>query len=152
MGSSPIDSYVTPANAPKNGAACWCRFKSYFANFHVSNRSTAQRIQVADLLTAFLPQRLIQLIHCSINIRLDAGWHLEVREWRALEIANRAVGFPVGHASANLGFYGWRSKPIWNILVFSADDPPSERGLVRVDGITGSVVEQYAEPVPEGEL
>lgn len=81
-----------------------------------------------------------------------AGWHLEVREGGALEAANRAIGFPVGHASASLGFYGWRSRPVWNVLVFSADDPPAERGLVRVDGITGDIIEQYAEPIPAGEI
>ncbi len=81
-----------------------------------------------------------------------AGWHLSVREWTALEAANRAVGFPVGHASASLGFYGWRARPIWNVLVFSADEPPTRRGLVRVDGRTGDVVEQYDEEVPLGEL
>jgi len=81
-----------------------------------------------------------------------AGWHLVVRESWALEVSNRAIGFPVGHASANLGFYGWRARPIWNVLVFSADDPPNRRGLVRVDGISGSVVEQYDEAVPAGEM
>jgi len=77
-----------------------------------------------------------------------AGWHLVVREGRALEAANRAIGFPVGHASASLGFTGWRAHPIWNVLVFSADEPPTRRGLVRVDAVTGAVVEQYDEPVP----
>ena len=81
-----------------------------------------------------------------------AGWHLEVREGEALEVANRAIGFPVGHASANLGFTGWRSRPVWNVLVFSADEPPTQRGLVRVDGVTGNVVEEYHEEIPEGEL
>jgi hypothetical protein len=81
-----------------------------------------------------------------------AGWHLEVREGAALEAANRAIGFPVGHASASVGFYGWRARPIWNVLVFSSDDPPTRRGLVRVDGVSGEVVEQYDEAVPEGEL
>ena len=80
-----------------------------------------------------------------------AGWHLEVREGEALEIANRAIGFPVGHASANLGFSGWRSRPTWNVLVFSADDPPTQRGLVRVDGVSGDVVEEYHEAIPAGE-
>ncbi len=79
-----------------------------------------------------------------------AGWHLVVWEGRALEVANRAIGFPVGHASATLGFIGWRSRPIWNVLVFSADDPPSRRGLVRVDGIDGTVVETYDEEIPPG--
>lgn len=79
-----------------------------------------------------------------------AGWHLVVREGQALEVANRAIGFPVGHASATLGFIGWRSRPIWNVLVFSADDPPSRRGLVRVDGIDATVVETYDEGIPPG--
>jgi hypothetical protein len=80
-----------------------------------------------------------------------AGWHLAVREGRALEAANRAVGFPVGHASASLGFTGWRARPIWNVLVFSADEPPTRRGLVRVDAVSGAVVELYDEDVPADE-
>jgi hypothetical protein len=93
--------------------------------------------------TTVLPLVLIGIYH------LVAGWHLEVREERALEEANREVRFPVGHASAALGFTGWRARPVWNVLVFSADDPPSQRALVRVDAIDARVVESYAEPVPE---
>jgi hypothetical protein len=37
---------------------------------------------------------------------------------------------------------------VWNVLVFSADDPPSQRGLVRVDARTGEVIETYTEAVP----
>ena len=81
-----------------------------------------------------------------------AGWRLEVREWQALQVANRATEFPVGHASAQLNFDGWRSRPVWNVLVFSADEPPSQRGLVRVDGITAEIVERYVEDVPDSEL
>lgn len=77
-----------------------------------------------------------------------AGWGLLVRQGEALEAANRAVEFPVGHASASLGFSGWRARPVWNVLVFSADDPPSQRGLVRVDGINASVVDSYVEAIP----
>jgi hypothetical protein len=80
-----------------------------------------------------------------------AGWRLGIRESRALEVANRATDFPVGHASATLGFEGPLAKPIWNVLVFSADEPPTQRGLVRVDAATGDVVEQYVELVPYGE-
>jgi hypothetical protein len=74
-----------------------------------------------------------------------SGSHLAVREADALTAANRATGFPVGHASAQLGFEGWRARPIWNVLVFSADEPPSQRGLVRVDAESGAVVDQYVE-------
>jgi hypothetical protein len=76
-----------------------------------------------------------------------AGRSLEVRESRALEIANKATSFPVGHASATLGFRGPLARPVWNVLVFSADDPPSERGLVRVDAYDGEVIEQYVEKI-----
>jgi hypothetical protein len=78
---------------------------------------------------------------------LLAGRSLVVREDRALEVANRATSFPVGHASATLGFRGPLARPVWNVLVFSADDPPSERGLVRVDAYDGDVIEQYVEKV-----
>lgn len=78
---------------------------------------------------------------------LIAGWRLAIRERSALEIANRHVGFAVGHSSASLGFRGWRARPLWNVLVFSADDPPSQHGLVQVDGIDGTVRDTYVEDV-----
>jgi len=67
----------------------------------------------------------------------------------ALEIANRHAEFPAGHASAALNFEGWRARPIWNVLMFSADDPPTERGLVRVNGRSGEVVGSYVEKLDE---
>jgi hypothetical protein len=36
---------------------------------------------------------------------------------------------------------------VWNVLVFSADDPPTERGLVRVDAVNGKVVGTYVEKI-----
>jgi hypothetical protein len=81
----------------------------------------------------------------------SAAWRIEVLDPEALDIANRATDFAVGHASAAVGFDGWRARPIWNVLVFSADDPPSQRGLVRVDAVTGAVVETYTEAVPSSE-
>ncbi len=80
---------------------------------------------------------------------LLAAWPLEVGDVEALDIANREMEFSVGHASAAVGFEGWRSRPVWNVLVFSADDPPSRRGLVRVDAVDGHVIETYVEDNPE---
>ena len=88
------------------------------------------------------------LIAIAASHRLG-GWVLAVMDGEALEIANREVDFPAGHASAALNFEGWRARPVWNVLMFSADDPPTQRGLVRVDGITGDVVGSYVEDVPE---
>ena len=78
-----------------------------------------------------------------------ASWRLGVGETEALAIASRTVGFPVGHASAQLAWYGLRSRPAWRILLYSADEPPSLRGLVECDGIDGHVMGEYTEPNPE---
>ncbi|MFA5885352.1 MAG: hypothetical protein WDA60_15985 [Acidimicrobiia bacterium] len=78
-----------------------------------------------------------------------AAWHLRVDQTEALTVASRTVGFPVGHASGQLGFRGLRSRPSWRILLFSADDPPSMRGLVELDGVDGTVLGEYTELNPE---
>ncbi len=78
-----------------------------------------------------------------------AGYPLELDEHVALVAATREVGFPVGHASAQMGWRGLRSRPTWRLLVYSADDPPSKRGLVLVDGVDGEVVSAFVEDNPE---
>jgi hypothetical protein len=78
-----------------------------------------------------------------------AGYPLVVRDLDALTAASREVGFPIGHASAQLGWRGLRSRPTWRILLYSADDPPAKRGLVLVDGVDGTVVDHFVEDNPE---
>jgi hypothetical protein len=80
---------------------------------------------------------------------LVAGWDLAVDERDALVAASAAVGFPVGHASAQMGWRGLRSRPTWRILLYSAEDPPLTRGFVMVDGVDGEVLEFFSEPNPE---
>ena len=80
---------------------------------------------------------------------LVAGWNLDVDEQDALVIATRTVGFAVGHASAQMGWRGLRSRPTWRILLYSADNPPATRGLVLVDGVDGEVVDWFTEDNPE---
>ena len=80
---------------------------------------------------------------------LAAGWRLRVRETDALVAASRQVGFPVGHASAQLAWRGLRSRPTWRILLYSAEEPPVSRGLVLVDGVDGAVVAHFVEDNPE---
>jgi hypothetical protein len=81
--------------------------------------------------------------------QLLSGWNLDVDEQDALVAATRAVGFPVGHASAQMGWRGLRSRPTWRILLYSAENPPARRGLVLVDGVDGQIVEQFVEDNPE---
>ncbi len=80
---------------------------------------------------------------------LLAGWNLEVDERDALVVATRTVGFAVGHASAQMGWRGLRSRPTWRILLYSAEEPPARRGLVLVDGVDGEVVDWFVEDNPE---
>jgi len=78
-----------------------------------------------------------------------AGQKLRTDETDALVAATRAVGFPVGHASAQLGWRGLRSVPTWRILLFSAEEPPATRGFVLVDAVTGEVLDKIVEDNPE---
>jgi hypothetical protein len=78
-----------------------------------------------------------------------AGWDLEVSDTDALVAAVKRIGFPVGHASAQLGWRGLLSRPTWRILLYSAEDPPDRRGLVLVDGVDGAVLAEMVEDNPE---
>ena len=86
---------------------------------------------------------LIALYH------LATAWPLEVDDTDALVAAVRRVGFAVGHASAQLGWRGLRSRPTWRILLYSAEDPPERRGIVVVDGVDGEVLHEFVEDNPE---
>lgn len=87
---------------------------------------------------------LIGLYHVFV-----AGWRVKVGETAALAAAAKAIGFPVGHASAQLGWQGVTSKPTWRILLYSSENPPLRRGLVLVDAIDAAVLGQLVQDNPE---
>lgn len=70
-----------------------------------------------------------------------SAWPLEIDEHEAMTTAASVVDFPVGHASASVRFKGWRSRPRWSVVMYSAAEPPDRRALVVVDATTGEVVE-----------
>lgn len=78
-----------------------------------------------------------------------AAFPMQLDQGEALIIASREIGYPVGHASAVLGWRGWRSRPTWRILLYSSEDPPAQRGLVEIDAIDGEVLGAYSEDNPE---
>ncbi|HVT78546.1 MAG TPA: hypothetical protein VHD87_16020 [Acidimicrobiales bacterium] len=80
---------------------------------------------------------------------LVAGTGLSIRETDALAIASKQVGFPIGHASAQLGFQGLLARPTWRILLYSAENPPRKRGMVLIDGRSAAVLGDYVEDNPE---
>ena len=80
---------------------------------------------------------------------LASSWKLGVNESEALVLSSKAVDFAVGHASAQQVWRGWRSRPTWRVFCYSAEEPPTKRGLVLIDAIDGSQVECLVEDNPE---
>jgi hypothetical protein len=78
-----------------------------------------------------------------------AAYPLELDQEAALLTATREIGFPVGHASANLGWRGWRARPTWQILLYSIEEPPAQRGMVVLDAVDGEILDFYSEKNPE---
>ena len=92
----------------------------------------------------------------AVLMALLAGWHfwaswpLSVDQEHALELSAGLAPFTVGHASAAVTFHGVRSRPQWSVIMYSADDPPTQRALVQLDAITGKPIDEvYTESVPE---
>lgn len=81
-------------------------------------------------------------------LSITSGWRMDIDETQALVAAGDAVGFAVGHASAQQVWRGLRSRPTWRVLCYSADEPPTRRGLVLVDAVDGRVLEHLVEDVP----
>lgn len=77
------------------------------------------------------------------------GVDLQIDDKEALVRASGMVGFSVGHASAQLGWRGWLSKPTWKVLLYSNEPQPAKRALVRLDGVNGSLVDMLEEDNPE---
>lgn len=79
-----------------------------------------------------------------------SSWPLDVDEHEAMTTAASAVDFPIGHASASVRFVGWRSRPRWSVVMYSAAEPPDQRALVVVDAVSGQIAETpYVEDVAE---
>ena len=68
-----------------------------------------------------------------------AAWPLRIKEAEAFERAGSALDFTVGHASAAVRFEGLRAKPVWNVILYDAEEPPTQRALVFVDGVSGDL-------------
>jgi len=80
---------------------------------------------------------------------LSSSWKMTVNERDALVHASRAVDFAVGHASAQQVWRGIRSRPTWRVFCYSAQEPPTHRGLVLVDAVNGNIVECLVELNPD---
>lgn len=108
---------------------------------------------VCGVLAVATPRFLVGALILAVLAvwHLLAGLPLGIDQEEALARAAAVVPFAVGHASAAVTFHGLRGRPRWQVVVYSADEPPSRRGLVQFDGATGRPVgEPYVEDVPGG--
>jgi hypothetical protein len=80
---------------------------------------------------------------------IASGSDLNIDERDALVASIAEVGFPVGHASAQMGWRGLLSRPTWRVLLYSAEEPPDRRGFVLVDGVDGTIIDSFTEANPE---
>jgi hypothetical protein len=80
---------------------------------------------------------------------LTSGWKLAYDEKQALAKATEVVGWPIGHASAQMAWRGLRSRPIWRVLAYSTEEPPRRRAFVVIDAIDGREIEHLVEDNPE---
>jgi len=76
---------------------------------------------------------------------LLSGRSMAVDERAALVASQQAVGFPIGHASAQQVWRGVLSRPTWRVLAYSSEVPPRQRALILVDAVSGEVVEHLVE-------
>lgn len=81
-----------------------------------------------------------------------ASWPLSLDQAGALRTAAAEVPFGVGHASVAVSFTGIRSRPRWQVILYSAESPPRRRALVEIDGVNGElcseVYREELEPPP----
>lgn len=70
-------------------------------------------------------------------------------ETDALVAAAEVTGLVAGPAAAQMTWRGWRSRPVWRVLLFSAEEQPVHRAIVLIDGVTGEVLEHFVEDNPE---
>ncbi len=68
-----------------------------------------------------------------------AAWPLALDQAAALKMAAAEVPFAVGHASVAVSFVGIRSRPRWQVIAYSSENPPRRRALVEIDGVTAQV-------------
>ena len=121
------------------------------AAFYVGGAVLSAGAALAGLPVGFWGLAAMFLVLAWLHAR--AAWGLAIEQEEALERAAAMVPFAVGHASAAVAFVGNRSKPVWNVIVYSATEPPDQRALARLDATSGEPLEEaYVEsldPVSE---
>lgn len=117
------------------------------ARIYTAAAGLAALAALAELSPGFWAAALGLLVLAFLH--RNAAWPLRIDQEEAFRRAAAASPFPVGHASASLVFVGFRSRPVWAVVLYSAEDPPDRRALVRLEAVTGDPLgETYVEELP----
>ncbi|MGQ0847754.1 MAG: hypothetical protein ACT4OP_01300 [Actinomycetota bacterium] len=97
---------------------------------------------VAGLAVLVVPAGAARWYLVAASVVLSAwhwlgSWPLNLEADQALARAAASAPFAIGHASAAVIFSGWRSRPLWHVVVYDSSEPPERRALIVVDGVTG---------------
>jgi hypothetical protein len=86
------------------------------------------------------PWPFVGLVLLMALWHLRAGWPLNLEADQALTAAASHAPFPIGQASAAIIFSGWRSRPLWHVVLYDSAQPPAARALVVIDGVDGNQI------------
>jgi len=144
MPAAQLDDYAIPNNSRRRVVgALYVFIGVVFAATWVVARNTDTALLNAGFLAAGLALAALGCHH------IITGRELEIDDTEALKLASAAVPFELGHASAQMGWRGWLSRPTWKVLMYSNEPQPAQRALVRLDGFSGAVVDMLVEENPE---
>jgi hypothetical protein len=140
-----VGAYLFPDNSRRRWpGAMYVALAAVFAGVYVIATDAAV-VNTGWLVAA--------VVHAAVGVfSITSGWRMHIDEKEALVAAQGAVGFAVGHASAQQVWRGLRSRPTWRVLCYSAEDPPMQRGLVLVDAVDGEIIEHLVEDNDETDL
>lgn len=103
-------------------------------------------ITLATGISALWLTMVLALVAVGV-FQLLGSWNMAVTDMQAIAIGSADATFAVGHGSATLGYTGWRARPMWQVLVFGADSPPTHQAVITVDAMTGDITGKYEEAV-----
>jgi len=144
MPQAHLSEYAIPNNSRRRAAGALYLF---IGTVFAATWLVARGADSALLNVGFLAAGLALLALGGHHIL--TGKELQIDDTDALKLASAAVPFNLGHASAQMGWRGWLSRPTWKVLIYSNEPQPAQRALVRLDGFSGAVVDMLVEDNPE---
>ena len=66
----------------------------------------------------------------------------KISQNEVIEIAGKFIHHSIGSYSIGLTFNGIRLKPVWTVIIYDHEEPPTQRTIVEIDANEGHLVEE----------